>query len=271
MKSRILKISSLILPFFVLTFPGFRQDFEVAPVRLNYNCEPGQIQTKVVTVRNHGNQKQQFVLIASDLVMDSLGNKVRVTDKMKVDNSCKDWITMNPAFFDLNPNESKEIKVVLQVPPGKPETRWSVIYVTAADEQTSMAADKNMKAGVKVKPRIAIRVVQSPASNTNVKAAISNLAEITQASDSVRMFHVKISNTGEKMIDAKVYLVLSNLETAKEIKAKAERISVFPGNVRIMKLQMPPGIPPGKYSMAAILDYGGNSTLEAVQMNVEVK
>ncbi len=247
------------------------QDFEVAPVRLNYNCEPGQNQTKTVSVRNYANQKQQFALVVADLVMDSLGNKLRVTDKMKVSNSCKDWLTINPSFFDLNPNESKEIKVVMQVPPGKAESRWAVINVSAVDEQTSMTADKNMKAGIKVKPRIVIRVVQSPSSNINYKAAISNLTETTQPKDTTRSFSVKIANTGEKLIDAKVYLILSNLQTAKEINVKPERISVFPGNIRYVKLLMPANVPSGKYSLAAILDYGNNTTLEAVQMNIEVK
>ena len=159
----------------------------------------------------------------------------------------------------------------MQVPPAHSETRWAMIYVTAAEEQTSLSADKQMKAGLKVKPRIVIRVVQSPKSNINFKGALSNLKEVTEAKDTLRTFQVKISNTGDKLIDSKVYLVLSDLQTAKEIKAKPERVTVFPGNIRIVKLTMPANVPSGKYSLAAILDYGNNSTLEAVQMNVEVK
>ena len=134
-----------------------------------------------------------------------------------------------------------------------------------------VAADKQMKTGIKVKPRIGVRVIQSPKSNTNYKATISALKEITQQKDTVRSFQVKIKNTGDKVLDGKIYLVLSNLETAKEIKAEPVKTTVYPGNSKMVNLNMPKNVPLGKYSLAAILDYGNNSTLEAVQMNVEVK
>ncbi len=247
------------------------QDFEVAPTKLNYDCEGGQTQTKIVSVKNHSNQKGKFILTVSDLVLDSLGNKKKVASNTKVENSCKDWITISPAFFDLNPNESAEVKVVMQVPSGHSETRWAIIQVNATDEQTSMEADKAMRTGIKVKPRIGIRVVQSPKSNKNYKGSIGDLTETTGAKDTVRTFTAKVSNTGDKVLEAKVYLILSDLETAKEIKAKPDRITVMPGNKRIVKLMLPAGVPPGKYSLAVILDYGNNSTLEAAQMNIEVK
>ncbi|MEK6616684.1 MAG: hypothetical protein AABZ32_11355 [Bacteroidota bacterium] len=242
---------------------GFAQDFEVAPVKLVYTCEPGQIQTKTMSVRNHANQKQQFTLTIADAKVDS-GQK-------KNEKSCKDWLTINPSFFDINPNESAEIKVLMQAPPGHSETRWAMIYVSAAEEQTSLATDKQMKTGIKVKPRIGVRVIQSPKSNTNYQATISGLKEITQQKDTVRAFQVNIKNTGDKVLDGKIYLVLSNLETAKEIKVKPVKASVYPGNSKTMKMNLPQNVPPGKYSLAAILDYGNNSTLEAVQMNIEVK
>lgn len=260
-----------LIPLYLIPYASiscFAQDFEVAPVKLLYDCEQGQIQTKIMYIRNHANQKQQFNLLIADMPADSAGKKKKTITENK---SCKDWLTINPSFFDLNPNETKEVKVVMQTPPSHSETRWCMIFVSATEEQTSLAADKQMKSGVKVKPRIGVKVIQSPKSNTNWKGAIGELKEITQANDTVRTFQANISNTGDKVIDGKIYLVLSNLETAKEIKEKPERINVLPGAVKIIALTMPKNVPSGKYSLAAILDYGNNSTLEAVQMNVEVK
>ena len=159
----------------------------------------------------------------------------------------------------------------MQVPPGKSQTCWGIIYVSPTEEQTSTNAEKTLNAGIRIKPRIGIHVIQSPKSNTNYKGAISDLKEITQAQDTLRTFQVKINNTGDKVIDGKIYLIASNLSTAKEIKAKPVKVTVFPGNKRMSKLILPKNIPPGKYSLAAILDYGNNSTLEAVQMNIDVK
>lgn len=257
-------IAYTLLPAFSLT-ASFSQDYEVAPVKLNYDCEPGEIQTKVMTIRNHDNQKQQFTLSIADIKLDS------VNTKTIINKSCKDWLTINPSFFDINPNETKEVKVIMQVPPGESSTRGAIIYVIPTQEQTSLSADKQMRSAIKVRPRISVKVVQSPKSNTNYKGAISNLKEITQAKDTARAFQVKISNVGDKMLDTKIYLVLSNLETAKEFKEKPQNVTLFPGTSQMMKLRLPKNVPPGKYSLAAILDYGNNSSLEAVQMNIEVK
>ncbi len=268
MRNFFLIITFCLLPSAFCLLPSYSQDFEVAPVKLLYDCEPGQIQTKILYVRNHANQKQQFNLLIAEMPADSAGKKKKLVSENK---SCKDWLTLNPSFFDLNPNEVKEVKVVMQTPPGHSETRWCMIYVSATEEQTSLAADKQMKSGVKVKPRIGVKVIQSPKSNTNWKGAISNLKEITLATDTVRTFQANVSNTGDKVIEGKIYLVISNLETAKEIKEKPIKINVLPQGTKIITLIMPKNVPPGKYSLAAILDYGNNSTLEAVQMNVEVK
>lgn len=246
---------------------SFSQDFEVAPAKINFDCEPGQIQSKTMYIRNHSTLKQKFNLTTADLHPDSLGTK----KKNGLMYSCKDWITLNPSFFDLNPNESKEVTVSLQVPPGHSETRWCMVHVSATEEQTTLAADQQMKSGVKVKPRIGIKVIQSPKSNSNYKGGIYNLKEITTAKDSLRSFEAFVSNTGDKEIMGKIFLVFSNLETAREIKEKPIRTNLLPGATKKITLFMPKTIPPGKYSMAAILDYGNNAPLEAAQLEIEVK
>ena len=266
--SFIAKTWLIIFTTFIYISSAFSQDFEVAPTKLEYTCEPGQIQTKTITIRNHSNSKQLFNLIPGYIEKDSLG---KASAKINPEHSCTDWITLNPTTFTLNSNESSEVKAIMQVPPGHSETRWCVIYVTPTEEKTSIAADQAMKTGIKVNPRISIRVTQSPKSNTNFKGAISDFKEITTAKDTTRKFQVKISNTGDKIINGRVYLILSDLGTAKEIKAKPIKVNLLPANKKMITLYMPAKVPPGRYSAAAILDYGNNSALEAVQLDIEVK
>ena len=47
---------------------GAAQDFEVAPVKLSFAVEPGGVGTKTVTVRNHDNKRQAFILTMGDVV-----------------------------------------------------------------------------------------------------------------------------------------------------------------------------------------------------------
>jgi P pilus assembly chaperone PapD len=256
----------ITLLFSSICFFCSAQDFEVAPAKLNFDCEPGQIQTKIVTIQNHSNQKQQFSLTASDIKAE--GDTSKTVNK---DRSCKDWITVNPSLSELNPNESKDITVIMQVPPGKSKTCWAIIYVTPTEEQTSADAAKVLKTGIRLKPRIGIKVIQSPKSNTNYKASLTDLKEITKTKDSLRTFEVKVNNLGDKVVEGKLYLVLSDLTTAKEIKAKPLKINVLPDNKKTAKLIVPKNVPAGKYSLAAILDYGNNTPLEAVQSTIEIK
>jgi P pilus assembly chaperone PapD len=259
---RLLVCLMLYGSFFTL---AYGQDFEVAPAKLNFTCEPGQIETKSITIHNHGNEKQQFTVSPANMKFDSLSAE-EIAKK-----SCKDWLTLTPSFFTINPNDKMEVKVIMQVPPNESSTKGALIIVSATEEQNSIAADKQMKSAIKVRPRISVKVTQSPKSNTNYKASVSNLKEITLSKDSIRSFQVKITNQGDKMIDGKIYLVLSNLETAKETKEKPQSVSIFPSVSKTSVLKLPKNTPSGKYSLAVILDYGNSSALEAVQMNIVVK
>jgi len=270
MNSTLRKISFLL---FCLSsyLPAFSQDFEVAPVDLAFTVDPGGIETKKITVRNHSNKTQTFTLTMNDVKRDSLGNK----QKTAIGNnkrSCAQWMNLNPSFFDLRPNEEKDISVVMQVPSDGFSTRWTMIYVQAAQEQNSVShADKTVAAGIIITPRIGVKVTQSPKSNVNYKANIQNLHEITVPTDTLRSFEVKVNNLGDKIIDGYVSLVLSNLETAQERKLPPSRVSLLPDESRILTLKLPKDVSKAKYALAAILDYGHGTSLEGVQMSIEVK
>lgn len=50
------------------------QDFEVAPVRVNFNISPGETQSRTVTVKNHGNRKETITLRMQDFLVNRQGN-----------------------------------------------------------------------------------------------------------------------------------------------------------------------------------------------------
>ena len=148
------------------------QDFEVSPVSMSFSVEPGQVGTKTLTVKNYDSQKGSFSLTLGDMQRDSTGKGKRAAPGTS-SRSCANWITLNPSFFDLNPNESKEVVVTLKVPAGEPSSKWALIYVKSVREQTSQSAEKATATGIHVSPRITVQVYQSPSSNVKYKAAIS--------------------------------------------------------------------------------------------------
>lgn len=262
----------IIITYFLFSLATFTysQDFEVAPVLMSFTANPGEIQKKEINLINHSSKPQQYNFKLSDYELDIEGNKKAVplgTSKR----SCSDWITLNPSIVELNPNQSATVEVLMAVPKDGFKTRWSMIYVEASKERSAFEADKNLATGVVIIPRIVILVKQTPESNKNYKASISELKETTKPGIKLRSFEVKVSNTGDNIIEANVSLALANMETAKEEKFSPVKVTVYPDAVRIVKLQLPLELTNGKYALAAILDYGHRQALEGTQLMLDVK
>ena len=263
-----------LLPLFLFTKPVFAQDFEVAPVMLTFQTDPGNIDQKKVSIRNHSNKKQTYILKTGDYYLTEDGTKKSYSAKNTPENnerSCAEWLTINPSFVEIEPNGTADIDVLMTVPANGFNTRWASIFVQASNERKSFEADKNLGAGVQLTPRIVITVEQSPKSNTNYKAKIESFTEITTEKDSLRKFQVKVFNTGDKIISSKVYLTVANLNTASEEKFEAVKMRIYPGNSTIRELSLPKKLPPGKYALAVILDYAKGLPLEGSQIMIEEK
>ena len=263
------RIKSLL---FVLFFSSliYAQDFEVSPVLMNFNADPGEIQKKEINLINHSGKPQKYSLKLADYVMDKDGNKKTValgTSKR----SCADWLTLNPSFVELNPNQAATIEALMTVPKDGYSAKWCMIQVEVSREQSAFEADKSLATGVMLVPRIVILVKQSPKSNNNYRATITGLKEVTKTGDKTRSFEVQVTNIGDNVIDATVNLALADIQTAKEQKFSPVKATVYPDGSRTMKLELPNTLAKGKYALAAILDYGHHQPLGGTQMMLEVK
>jgi hypothetical protein len=246
------------------------QDFEVAPVMVKFDANPGEVQRQILTIRNHNPERQKYTFNLNDYVPDENGRKLK-TEPGSTDRSLFNWLNINPAFVELNPNESAEVELILSVPRNGYNTRWGMIGVEVAKEQTASAADKQLRTGVVIVPRIVVLVKQSPRSNQNYSAKISELKEITENGQKRKTFEATISNEGDKVVDANVFLALANLETAEEKQFNKTRFTVYPGQKRKVQLSLPVDPEPGSYALAMLMDYGNNTAIEGVQMLLEVK
>lgn len=260
--------TTLFICYNILLFKA--QDFEVAPVVMNFDANPGQIQKKVMTIRNHANIKQTFTFDFGDYEIDEEGKKIRQAAGASL-RSCASWTTVTPNMLELNPNEERTVTVLMTVPKDGFSTKWGMIYVQASSEQKGNEIDKQLATGIRVTPRIAVLISQSPKTNKNYKGKIYSLQEVTTKKDSVKTFNVIVENTGDKIFEGNVQLLLADMNTAEEIKYKPKKNRVFPGEKRTFSLTLPNNIPKGKYVLAAVLNYGHDSSLEGTQILVEIK
>jgi hypothetical protein len=257
--------------YILISVSLFSQDFEVAPVIVDFTADPGETETKIITIQNHGNKKLSIVLGIEDYLIDTKGNRSFLPAN-STKNSIANSISFSPSLLEINPNESKEVAVTVQAPADDYSTKWGIIYVTSAAEQNAFTADKTVQAGIGISARISVQVSHSPKSNKNYNVKITNLREITKEGNAERDFQANIENIGEKITNCKVYLVASNIKTAEEFTFNSLNITVYPKSSRIVELKLPQGsLKNGQYSLAAILDYGSSSALEGTQIMIEVK
>jgi hypothetical protein len=263
------KLSILFLGA-LIGYSALAQDFEVSPVLMRFDANPGEIQSRTINIVNHSVNREKFVFNLADYTIDQYGQKQSVPAG-STPRSCAAWITINPSFIELNPNESAQIEVLMQVPRDGFQSKWGIINVQPAKEQTGISADKEMATGVILVPRIAVLVQQSPQSNENYEGIIQGMTEVTKPGDDNRIFEATIINSGDKVLEADVKLAVANIMTAEEKTYNPVKVTVYPDSERIVHLILPEVLLPGQYAIAAFLDYGHRRPIEVTQMMLEVK
>lgn len=253
----------------ILTTLLLAQDFEVSPVKLFFNADPGSTQLKTITVKNHANKTQSFLLSVSDFSINNDGKREygpANSNKRSISN----WMTITPTFFELPPNEQQQISISIQPPIDEFGSRWGLINVKTATEKMSFEADKTLSAGVVMSPRILVEVFQtSKGVGGQLSAKIDQLREIDSSDPEKRMFTALVTNNSDIIIPCKVYLIVSDMNTGKETMFPPVEFESYPKNTHRVTLDIPKKMAKGVYALAAILDYGSASTLEGAQMVIE--
>lgn len=256
---------------FMLIFSGIAnaQEIEVSPGSMMFTANPGSSQTQQIYVRNKAKTEQSFVFNIADWLTDESG-EVKYFSPGSVSRSCAEWVTITPSLVTLQPNESVGVNVTMLVPEGNNATKWAVVFVESAEERTGPEAiDKDVRMGLQVAARIAVPVFQSPSSNTLYKGTIEGLSE--KVTDTSRIYQSKVINLGDKILNCKVFFTVSNLETAEEFTSEPIEFSVLPESSKDVEYALEEKLDKGRYSVAAILDYGYNEELEGIQLEIEVK
>lgn len=261
------------LMLLLITFFGVNvvmgQDFEVAPVSLDFDAEPATSQTKTISIRNHSSKKTSYLITLADFLPSQTGDNQQLPPN-STKNSCANWITINPSFFEVAPGGDIKLQVTMMVPGEEYKTAWCMLYIQPSKEQTVWGADKELATGLTVTGRIGVNIFQQPASLQNQGVQVSNFQEITSPNDE-RKFTATVENIGDRISQCKIFLMASNFNTGEEYKFSPIDFEIFPKMSRNIELTLPKGLAPGYYSLAALVDYGPNYSLAGAQLNIEIK
>jgi P pilus assembly chaperone PapD len=260
----------LFFAFFASSSLVGAQDFEVAPVRVTFNAAPGESQSRTVTIKNHSSRRETITLRMFDFLVQRDG-RMENLPAGSTRNSIATWVTLNPSFMELEPNESRTIQVNLQAPNDDFASKWGILSFVTTAEQTVFSADRELQAGVSVAGRIDIYLMYNPATSEPGRIDISNLQEIESSNPEERRFSVNLENPGERVTIGRIFLIASNMLTGEEKRFRTIEVTTYPQTSRTVELTMPNTLPPGKYSVAAILDYSGSTSLKGAQILMDVE
>ncbi len=251
--TRFLKIV-FILSFLFKISPFYSQDFEVSPIKMSFNAQPGEIQIKTLNVTNHSQNKAIFSVKLSDFLINNDGQR-NYLQKGTTNNSLNEWLEISPNFLEVNPNETKTITIKINAPQDDFSSKWGILFVETSQEQSAFGADAKVATGVKLSPQIAVLVFQSPKATDGFDLKINQLKEITLTTDTKRQFSANVENKGNQIVTCKINLVAANLQTAEETIFPPEQYDIYPNSSRLIKLTLPNQLAKGKYSLSAILTY----------------
>ncbi len=246
------------------------QDFEVAPVKVSFNATPGESQSRTVTIKNHGNRRETITLRMQDYLVQREGN-TELLPAGSTRNSIASWVNLNPSFVELEPNETRTIQLNLQAPNDDFSSRWGILSFITTAEQSVFSADRELQTGLAMAGRIDIMLSYNPANSQPGRIEISSMQELDSENPDERIFSVNIDNLSERITTTKVFLIASNLQTTEEKRYRTMEVITYPQTTRTVQLTMPNDLPPGRYSLAAILDYPGSESLKGTQIIIDVE
>ena len=246
------------------------QPVTVGPSIIHFNTAPGQAEIKTVFLKNVSSKPQSFKLYVQDWLRDSVGgHQYYKADTLP--QSCASIISIEPASY-IKVDSGKTGKIIIRIKPpttaSNTAMKWAMLFIESlSNEGEDKEKSKKFKMQINNVARIGVHIYQTP------PGAITKAVEgIRLSVDSVQkgFIYLYMKNTGQVMLTCKAHLELTYLPTGEENVLRETEFPVFPDGFRKVKFNLPKDIKPGSYSLLAVLDYGTDVPLEAVQQNITI-
>ncbi|MCC9166469.1 hypothetical protein [Pontibacter harenae] len=251
------------------------QNVSIAPSRLYYKVSVGDYKTQVIKITNSSTATQAFNISFGDFEPNGILGKSTIMQSGESPNSCAKWLTATPSFVEIEPGQTKDVEVLLEVPNDQEanKVKWSTMIVRLTKERKGgeQGDQKSLGMGISETFQFVLHIFQTPPSITNKQAEIINFKEERVGEDGTRMLTILARNTGDAILDCASYLNATNLQTGSEERIALLAFTLLPGATREVRFKVPPTLPKGKYSILGVLDYGSRDAVQAAEMDFEVK
>lgn len=265
------KLSFLFIPLFCFLSFGKTtnaQNLGVYPTTMDYRLAAGQSEAKVINLSNGSANKVQLRVYLNDWIRDTTGGHIYY-EPATTERSAAKWLNIDKNFIELQPGESTQLTVQMQVPQADAnvnQMKWAMLFIETIEENVSKS-DQNAQATVKNLIRVGVHVYQTPPGATEKAVKVLDLKANPLIPNT---YDLVCQNTGDVMIECKAHLELATA-SGEQTKLDFIEFPMFPGQKRYVTFELPKNMPDGKYNAIGILDAGEDLPLEAVESTIEVK
>ena len=264
---------SIIFTIFLIK-TGFTQNVSVSPSRFYYKVAPGASKAQTVRVTNSSKNKQSFQITFGDFEAQGSAGKTTLLKAGESQHSLSKYVSANPSFFELEPGQSKEIQVLLELPnlPDAAKVKWGTLLVKLVKEKTeaNKLTNKDVGMGILETFQFVIHLFQTPPNVTNKSAEIVEMKQTQGKTANEKVISIVTKNTGEAILDCASYVELVNLKTGKKERLKPAPFTLLPGGSRDIKFAIPAAQEKGKYTVTGVVDYGSKDDVQAAEMELEL-
>mgnify|MGYP003575205365 CR=1 FL=1 len=268
------KLFNCFLFMMMLSVTMKAQSVSVAPSRFYYKVNPGESKSQTLKVTNSSKTKQSFQITFGDFAAPGSAGKSTLMKAGESENSLAKYISANPAFFELEAGQSRDVQILLELPnlPESNKVKWGTILIKLVKEKSAanMGEKNGVGMGIIETFQFVVHVFQTPPSVTFKQAEIVSLKQTAGKTPSDKAISILTKNTGEAILDCAAYLQLVNLNTGKNERIKPIGFTVLPGGSREVTFTLPPSLEKGKYTITGVVDYGSKDDVQAAEMDLEV-
>ena len=246
------RVGLVLVAFMGLLLSLYHPSFALAVSQIEFDLHipAGNSATYTFKVHNDESVTDDVKIYLADWDRDAQGNH-RFYDPGTLPRSDTAWIEVAPTRFTLQPDETKEVRFTISVPPDAAGTYWGMIMVEGQPRP-----EKHAGATVMVVPRFGVKVYETPPGTGRKDGQITKIERLGL---NPLTFLIDFENTGtvHLHVSGEVQLIDSQGQTVERIVIAS--FPILPGAVReVRAVGSAPRPAAGRYYALAVLDFGGD-------------
>lgn len=240
---------------------------------LELTLVPGSSSTATFTILNEGATAVQASLAFEDWDRDDAGLN-RFFPPGTQAGSCGKMIRIFPEAMRLEPRQSGVVRVQLVDADTARRACWSIVFVETREppSEAQRQITFSVRTGVKIYLELPTLTREGSVEDMTIQPHLQyDESGVRPVVDSTRRDAVvAFRNSGGVQLHLRGGLEVRRLDNSLVDKVDSGEIPVLPGARRLVRFPIPPRLPPGRYVLLALLDYGGGE-LAAGQVEYEVR